>query len=236
MPPTGTVALVTGGTRGLGRALTLDLARRGFTVYATGRDPAALAALADLAGDLPVVPVPADVTDPDANEALVARIVAEHGGLDVLVHNAGMLGPRTTLETIPLPDFRAVLDANVVGPFDLHRRTARHLRPGAGVLFLSSGVGVVGRAEWGAYAVSKFAIEGLGQIAAAELAPRGVRVFVIDPGAMRTAMRAAAYPAEDPQTLRTPEDNTAPFLWALLEAGPEYVGTRIKAQSWVRPG
>lgn len=226
-------ALITGGTRGLGRALTLDLARRGFTVLATGRSPETLAALArDAAAEgLDIRPVRADVSNPADNAALTA-LVEELGGLDALVHNASLLGPRVPLADYAPDVFQDVLAVNVFGPFDLTRRLTPHLRPDAGVVFVTSGVGVVGKAGWGAYSVSKFGIEGLGQIVREELPEQ--RVFVIDPGSMRTAMRAAAYPAEDPTRLRHPNDNTAPFLWALLEASPEQAG-RFKAQAWERP-
>ena len=224
------IALITGGTRGLGRALTLDLARRGFTVFATGRTPGTLDALAADAEGLDVRPVLADVSSPADNTRLAA-LIGDAGGLDALVHNASLLGPRLPLADYPGDAFRAVLDVNVFGPFDLTRQLVPHLRPNAGVVFVTSGVGVVGKAGWGAYSVSKFALEGLAAIHAEELP--GARVFTIDPGSMQTAMRAAAYPAEDPSLLRRPEDNTAPFLWALLEA--QQTGLRLKAQAWTRP-
>jgi S-adenosylmethionine:tRNA ribosyltransferase-isomerase len=229
----GSVALVTGGTRGLGRALTLALARRGFVVYATGRSPDALEALTAGSQGLDVRPVRADVSDPSDNAALAARIAEEQGGLDVLVHNASRLGPRTPLADIDTDTFSQVLAVNVLGVHDLTRKLGPLLRPGAGVLLVTSGVGVVGKPGWGAYSVSKFGVEALGQILAGELP--GQRVFVVDPGAMRTAMRAEAYPEEDPTLLRAPEDNTAPFLWLLLDAGPEHSGTRFRAQAWSPP-
>lgn len=232
-PLSGTVALVTGGTRGLGRAVTLALAARGFTVYATGRTPETLDRLRRDAGDLDVRPVTADVADPASNASLAAHIAAEHGGLDVLVHNASLLGPRTALADIDTETFRRVLDVNVVGIHDLTRALHPLLRPGAAVLLVTSGVGVVGKAGWGAYSVSKFGVEALGQILTGELADQ--RVFVVDPGAMRTAMRAEAYPDEDPSVLRPPADNTEAILWALLEAPAELSGSRIKAQRWERP-
>ena len=134
------IALITGGTRGLGRALTLDLARRGFIVYATGRTPETLDALASdaTAEQLDVRPVLADVSDPDANSALAERIRVQHGGLDVLVHNASLLGPRVTLAEYPTEAFRDVLAVNVFGPFDLTRLLTPLLRPNAGVLFVTS--------------------------------------------------------------------------------------------------
>ncbi len=229
------IALVTGGTRGLGRALTLDLARRGCRVFATGRSEAGLEALARDAGALPVVPLRADASDVADNAAVAAR-VAEEGGLDVLIHNAGVLGPRVPIADYPPEEFSRVLAINTFGPFDLSRQLIPHLRPGASVQLLTSGVSIEGRACWGAYSVSKFALEGLAQILAAELRERGIRVNAVDPGSMRTPMRAAAYPEEDPMTLVTPEENTACFLWLALEADLSVSGRRFRARDFTPPG
>ncbi|MBA3389980.1 MAG: SDR family oxidoreductase, partial [Rubrobacter sp.] len=97
-----------------------------------------------------------------------------------------------------------------------------------------SGVSIEGRAEWGAYSVSKFGVEGLNQILAAELQERGVRVNAVDPGGMRTDMRAAAYPDEDPMTRITPEENTAVFLYLASDESSGVTGERFKAQDFRR--
>lgn len=227
------IALVTGGTRGLGRALSLALARRGLSVLATGRDPAALSALGDAAEaeGLSITPVASDVRSVRDNAAL-ARRVRDAGGLDVLIHNAGVLGPRVAIADYPPEDFQRVLAVNTFGPFDLSRQLIPHLREGASVQLLTSGVSVEGRAGWGAYSVSKFACEGLAQILAAELRGRGIKVNAVDPGAMRTAMRAAAYPQEDPMTRITPEQNVACFLWLALEAPLSISGRRLRAKDF----
>lgn len=221
--------LITGATRGLGRALALDFARAGHRVFATGRDPEGLADLtaAAQAEGLDVVALPADHTRPSDNARVRGRI-EEAGGLDVLIHNAGILGPRVELAVYPEDAWDAVLDINLSAPFKLTRALIPHLRANASVLLLSSGVGVVGRPKWGAYNVSKFGVEALGQILAAELP--AARVNVVDPGAMRTAMRAAAYPDEDPMTLVTPEENTGVFLWLALES--DITGERFKAKEF----
>ena len=140
-----TTALVTGATRGLGRALAFDLARSGMTVLGTALDPNRLSALARDAGDLPIEALRSDITEPADNTALAGRLAET--GLGVLIHNAGILGPRVGLEDYPLSTFQQVLNVNTTGPFDLTARVAPHLRPGATVIFLSSGVGVVGRAN-----------------------------------------------------------------------------------------
>lgn len=225
-----TTALVTGATRGLGRALAFDLAKSGVTVIGTATQADALATLAADAGDLPLTAVRSDITVPGDNEAVAVRFTET--GLDLLIHSAGVLGPRVGLDQYPLEAFERVMAVNTTGPFDLTAKLSPHLNDGATVIFLSSGVGVVGRADWGAYCVSKWGVEGLARIWAAELRDRGIKVFIVDPGAMRTGMRAAAYPEEDPLTLITPEENLAVFQWLWTDATLADSGGRWKAKDF----
>ncbi len=228
MPSPPRVAVVTGGTRGLGRALVLALARGRWIVYTIGRGKPALARLARdaAAEELAIVPLMGDVSDPAAIGRLVRRITADRRRVDLLVHNASLLGPRVPLAEWPRRTFDEVLSVNVSAPFDLTRRLLDRLRDDATVLFVSSGVTTAVRTDWGAYEVSKVAMERLAQIYAAELADRGTTVVTVDPGRMRTRMRAAAYPAEDPKTLPT-ADGVASNMIALLEQiGPEDSGGR----------
>ncbi len=229
-----TTALITGATRGLGRALALDLARSGVHVIGTGTSEGGVAALQAAAGDLPLAAVQADLTDPADNAALAARLAET--GVDVVVQNAGVLGPRVRLADYPLADFERVMAVNVTGAFDLARQLDPRLNDGATVIWLSSGVGVVGRAAWGAYCVSKWAVEGLARTQADELRDRGVKVFIVDPGSMRTEMRAAAYPQEDPMTLVTPEENLGLFRWLIDQGTLEETGRRWKARDFRERG
>ena len=109
-----------------------------------------------------------------------------------------------------------------------------HIPEGGSIINLVSGVSVEGRAEWGAYSVSKFGIEGLSQILSAELEERGIRSNAVDPGGMRTDMRAAAYPEEDPGTKITPEENTDVFLYLASDESKGVTGERFKAQEFQR--
>jgi NAD(P)-dependent dehydrogenase (short-subunit alcohol dehydrogenase family) len=230
-------AVVTGGTRGLGRALVLAFAQRGFRVYTTARGAEALAALnREMEGAaLDVVPLEADVGRVEDN-AKVARRVADDGRrVDVLVHNAALLGPRTELAAHPPDVFQQVMLANVFGPFDLTRQLLPVLQRGAAIEFVSSGVTGRPRTRWGVYQVSKIALEGMAGIWAKELADGGVRVFVVDPGPMRTDMRARAYPQEDPATLAPPEERTEVFVWLAERADIALSGQRFQAEGFVPP-
>jgi NAD(P)-dependent dehydrogenase (short-subunit alcohol dehydrogenase family) len=235
--PVGT-AVVTGGTRGLGRALVLAFARRGFRVYATARGTEALAALTSdtQVTGLDVVPLQADVASVEDNARVARRIADDGRRLDVLVHNAALLGPRTELAAHPPEVFQQVMLANVFGPFDLTRQLLSVLQRGAAIEFVSSGVTGRPRTRWGVYQVSKVALEAMAGIWAKELADRGVRVFVVDPGPMRTEMRARAYPQEDPATLAPPEERTAAFVWLAERADIALSGQRFQAEGFVPPG
>jgi NAD(P)-dependent dehydrogenase (short-subunit alcohol dehydrogenase family) len=152
----------------------------------------------------------------------------------VLVNNAGLLGPRVAIEDYPEDEWRRVIDANLTGSYLVSKAAIPHMREGASIVNVVSGVSVEGRAEWGAYSVSKFGMEGLSQILAAELEGRNIRSNAVDPGGMRTEMRAAAYPEEDPQTRITPEENTAVFLYLASDESEGVTGRRFKAQEFDR--
>lgn len=224
------VAVITGGSRGLGRALVFAFARAGYRIWTTARDAAGLAHLeAELrAANLTVVTVVADVARAQDNARLARRLEAEAGPVEVLVHNAGLLGPRVPLARHPLEDFDAVLAVNLRGPFDLTQRLVPVLGRGAAIQFVTSGVGREARTRWGAYNVSKWALEGMARIWALELKDAGIRVQIVDPGRMRTAMRAAAYPDEDPQRLPAPEDVAGVFVRLVQQVDISRTGERFE--------
>ncbi len=228
------VALVTGASQGLGRALALAYAREGATVVLNARSYESIRDVVEEIHDLgtEVFGIGADVTSSSDVLDLVDVAVEHYGGIDVLVNNAGLLGPRVAIEEYPEDEWRSVLDANLTGPFLVSKAAIPHMRESASIINVTSGVSVEGRAEWGAYSVSKFGLEGLTQILAAELKDRGIRVNSVDPGGMRTEMRAAAYPDEDPTTRITPEENTAVFLYLASDESRDVTGERFKAQEF----
>ncbi|MBX6763760.1 MAG: SDR family oxidoreductase [Rubrobacteraceae bacterium] len=234
----GKVAIVTGASRGLGRALALAFAREGASLVLNSRGEEGLRTVAEEAGRFGagVESVAADVSTAEGARRLVDAAIGRFGRIDVLVNNAGILGPRVRIEDYPEEEWRRVLDVNLTGPFLLCKAAIPHLSEGASIINVVSGVSIEGRPEWGAYSVSKFGLEGLTQILAGELADRGVRVNSVDPGGMRTEMRAAAYPEEDPMTLITPEENTAVFLYLASEESAGTTGQRFKAQQFARRG
>ena len=230
----GKVAMITGASQGLGRALALAFAREGARVVINSRSEEAIRPVAEEAESLgaEVLALAADVSRSADGERLVSAAAERYGRIDVLVNNAGVLGPRVPIEEYPEDEWRRVIDANLTGPFLVTKAAIPHMPEGGSIINVVSGVSVEGRAEWGAYSVSKFGLEGLTQILAAELKDRGIRVNSVDPGGMRTEMRAAAYPDEDPTTRITPEENTAVFLSLASDESRDVTGERFKAQEF----
>ena len=230
------VTLITGASQGLGRALALEFAREGARVAINARSEGSIGPIAEEVKDAgaEVLALAADVSKSADVERMVGETVERFGKIDVLVNNACLLGPRVRIEEYPEDEWRRVIDANLTGPFLVSRAAIPHLSAGGSIINVVSGVSVEGRAEWGAYSVSKFGVEGLTQILAAELKQSGVRVNAVDPGGMRTDMRAAAYPEEDPQTRIPPEENTAIFLYLASDESKDVTGGRFKAQEFKR--
>jgi NAD(P)-dependent dehydrogenase (short-subunit alcohol dehydrogenase family) len=232
------VVMITGASRGLGRALALAFAREGANLVINSRSKDSLGPVAGEAEEtgVEVLAVPTDISVGTEVERLVDESVRRFGRVDVLVNNAGLLGPRVPIEEYPEDEWRRVLDANLTAPFLLSKAVLPHIPEDGSIINVTSGVSVEGRAEWGAYSVSKFGVEGLTQILAAELKDRGIRVNSVDPGGMRTEMRAAAYPNEDPMTRITPEENTAVFLYLASDESRDVTGERFKAQEFQPTG
>lgn len=231
--------LVTGASEGIGRAAACSFAEHGATVVLLGRRQAALEATYDAitsrGGPEPIIQVLDLATATEEQyAALAAQVEDTLGCLHGLLHNAALLGPRRSLEQYPLAEWRSVMTVNAESAFLLTRALLPALReaPSASVVFTSSGVGRRGRAYWGAYAVSKFAVEGLCQVFADELgAISQVRCNCINPGAVNTAMRRAAYPAELPTRNPDPGQIMAAYLFLMGDDSIGFNGQSIDAQA-----
>ncbi len=232
------VVMITGASQGLGKALALAFAQEGANLVVNSRNADSLDPVAEevKGAGTEVLAIPGDVSRSTHVEQLVEAAVERFGRVDVLVNNAGLLGPRVPIEEYPEDEWRKVLEANLTGPFLLARAVLPHMPEGGSIVNVTSGVSIEGRPRWGAYSVSKFGVEGLTQILAAELEERGIRVNSVDPGGMRTEMRAAAYPDEDPTNRITPEENTAVFLYLASDESREVIGERFKAQEFQPTG
>lgn len=234
----GRVIAITGASGGLGRAVALACARHGAEVVLIGRSEKTLEAVH---GEIAASGAPeASIAALDLEHALagdydaLAQALSErYGRLDGLVHNAGILGVMSPIEHYDVPTWCRVLHVNLTAAFALTQVLLPALKQStdASVLFTSSSVGRRGRAYWGAYAVSKFALEGLAQVLSDELERVSrVRVNTLNPGRARTAMRRQAYPAEDLESVPTPETLTGPYLALLGPASRGVTGRAFDAQ------
>lgn len=215
----GRLALITGASRGIGRAAALALAGAGAHVILVARTTGGLEetddAIQKIGGTATLVPM--NLRDFDAIDRLGASIYERWGKLDAMLGNAGVLGTLTPLAQITPKGFAEVMEVNVTANWRLIRSMDPLLRQSdAGrVLFVSSGAAKKHTPYWGAYAVSKAALEMLALTYAAECRETNLKVNLLNPGPMRTAMRAKAMPGEDPATLPTP-DEIAPQIVEML--------------------
>ncbi len=234
----GRVILITGAGSGLGRALAIECARAGATVILSGRNGAKLDRIYDeitaMGAPQPAIAVLDLAAATAVNyDNLAKTIDSEFGKLDGVVHAAALLGDRTPLEQYDVPTWCRVLHVNLTAPFILTQVLLPNLRksPDASVIFVSSGVVNNPRAFWGAYAVSKSGLEAVRSMLSLELEGEpNIRVNSINPGRMRTAMRAAAYPAEDPNAVPAPASVSGLFLYLLSALGRGVDGQYIEAQ------
>jgi NAD(P)-dependent dehydrogenase (short-subunit alcohol dehydrogenase family) len=221
------IALVTGASRGIGRAAALAFAEAGAHVIAVARTQGALEELDDeirQRGSSATL-VPLDLKDMDALDRLGAAIYERWGKLDIFMGNGAVLGPISPVTHVSPKEWDSVMTVNVTANWRLIRSLDPLLRASdAGrVILMSSGASWKRLAYWGPYSVSKSAVDALGSTYAAETASTAIRVMMVNPGPLRTDMRAAAMPGEDPLTLATPED-LAPHL------------VRLAAPTWTETG
>jgi NAD(P)-dependent dehydrogenase (short-subunit alcohol dehydrogenase family) len=234
----GRVVLITGAGSGLGRALAIECARTGASVILSGRSQPKVERVYDeieaMGAPQPAIAMLdlAAATAVDYDN-LAKTIDGEFGKLDGVVHAAALLGDRTPLEQYDVPTWCKVLHVNLTAPFILTQVLLPNLRKStdASVIFVSSGVVTNQRPFWGAYAVAKSGLESVRSMFSQELdGEPNIRVNSVNPGRMRTAMRAAAYPAEDPNTVPAPASVCGPFLYLLSARGRGIDGQYIEAQ------
>ncbi len=232
------IILVTGASGGLGSALAKASAALGARVILSGRNVRKLEAVYDAivaaGGPRPSI-APLDLERADASHygGLADAVRNEFGRLDGLVHAAGALGERAPIEHYDVVKWLKVMHVNVNAAFIVTQALLPLLRlsTDASVVFTTSGVSVRGRAYWGAYAASKFAVEGLMQVLADETdTVTSIRVNSVNPGGMRTPMRAAAYPGEVPDSRPMPDQVLAPFICLLGPDSRGITGRRFEAQ------
>ncbi len=232
------VVLVTGANRGFGRAMTLDLAKAGVTVIMLGRDLGSLETVYDEVVDLgyqePVLyPLDLEGATPEHYEQLQANLLEHFGQLDGLIHNAGIIGTMMPIEQYDIKLWYSTMQINVNAPFMLTQYLIPVLNKSVDsrVLFLSSSVGRDARAYWGAYGVSKFAIEGLSKTLSEELEKTNIKVNSLDPRRMRTKMRQIAYPAENTDNNPTPESMSPAIVYLMSESAKALNGEQLTLEN-----
>lgn len=235
------VALITGATRGIGKAVAAAYVREGARVFICARNQLDVAAtvreLRYDSTDAQVDGCAGDVGKETDVRRIIDAVIERFQRIDTLVNNASLLGPRVALVEYPFRQWEEVIRVNLHGVFLLSQQAVKRMiaqRHGS-IINVSSGVGRVGRARWGAYAVSKFGLEGLTQVLADEVREFGIRVNSVNPGPTRTGMRAEAYPEEDPLTLPTPEQITPIFVHLASAHSENLTGQMLEAQDWSEP-
>ncbi len=235
----GRVIMVTGAGGSIGGALARACAAAGAQVVLSGRSVRKLEEVYDAivaaGGPRPAIaPLDFEKADAVAYDAMAEAIDKEFGRLDGLAHVAALLGDRSPILHYDVPTWLKVMHVNVNAPFILTRTLLPLLSKSSdpAIVFTTSSVSIKGRAYWGAYAVSKFAVEGMMQVLADELdtEQHKVRVNSVNPGPVRSPMRAKVYPGEDQTTLTAPESVVAPFVYLLGPDSRDVSGCRFDAQ------
>lgn len=231
----GRIALITGASRGIGAAVAKAFGAEGAQLILIARTVGGLEEVDDAvrkAGGLPATLVPLDITDGEGIDRMGAALFERFGKLDVLIGNAGALGTLTPTSHVEPKIWQQTMDINVTANARLIRSMDPLLRrsDAARAIFVTSGVTMMNPAYWAAYAASKAALEALVMCWAGELNKTNIRANLLDPGVVRTALRARAFPGEDPSTLPHPEVLTEAFLRMAL---PEWAGNgeRVEASS-----
>lgn len=230
----GHVAIVTGGSRGLGRALTRELLDKGLFVIIDGRDEEALAkTFAELGETERLIAIPGDVADKNHVHALVAE-AKRLGRLDLLVNNASTLGetPLPRIDQLSEPTFARLFAVNVFAPIHLIQHALPLMQRGSDpvtVVNITSDAGVEAYSTWGGYGATKAALEHVSRVLAAEIDDPNVRILVADPGDMDTQMHRDAVPGANPLELRDPTDAACDLITAIAEMRSRFERVRLGA-------
>jgi len=230
----GKVILVTGANRGFGLAMTMDLSKAGATVIMMGRDLGSLEyaydAVIDKGFQEPILyPLDIEGATPENYQSLQDDIFNQFEKLDGLIHNAAILGTMMPIDQYDIKLWYSTLQINLNGPFMLTQFLIPLLNKSddARILFLSAEQGREAKAYWGAYGVSKFAVEGFAKTLSEELEKTNIRVNTLDPGVMKTEMRRAAYPAEDTTKNPLPESKSPAIVYLMLPVSSKYNGKKL---------
>jgi len=230
----GKVILVTGANRGFGLAMTMDLSKAGATVIMLGRDLGSLEyaydAVIDKGFQEPILyPLDIEGATPENYQSLQDDIFNQFEKLDGLIHNAAILGTMMPVDQYDIKLWYSTLQINLNGPFMLTQFLIPLLNKSddARILFLSAEQGREAKAYWGAYGVSKFAVEGFAKTLSEELEKTNIRVNTLDPGVLRTELRRAAYPAEDTTKNPLPESKSPAIVYLMLPVSSKYNGKQL---------
>ena len=221
----GKTILITGANRGIGKSLAKNFSNIGANVILLGKNEDSLNEVYDeiisCTKTKPLI-IESDLNllDLDGAHQIKKAIVNQYGVLDGLIYNAAKLGKMTSIEDYEDGLWKEIINTNLNSSFLIYKELIPILKaaPSGRVIFTSSGVAEVGKAYWGAYSVSKFAVKGLAEIMRDELdSTTNIKVFNYDPGATKTSMRASAYPGEDPNNLKDPDKLFGDYLWFFSE-------------------
>jgi NAD(P)-dependent dehydrogenase (short-subunit alcohol dehydrogenase family) len=231
------VILVTGAGDGIGRQAALSFAKHGAEVILLGKTVKKLEAVYDeivAAGYIEPGIIPLDMQGATEKHYvdMGAMLIDQYGRLDGILHNASILGHLCPFNQITSTEFNDVMQVNVTAQFLMTQGVLPALQKSehGSIIFTTSSVGREGRAFWGTYSISKFATEGMTQVMASEYANSHIRVNCINPGATRTTMRGKAFPAEDPQQLKTPLDIMPSYIYLMSDQAVKVNGQSIDCQ------
>lgn len=231
------VAIVTGASRGIGHAVARAYADHGAKVALVSRNLQDLdRVVSERTTGQEMLPIQADVGKEEDVSRFVSQVMNHFGKIDILVNNAGVLTRKAPLQEVTLEEWDLTLSVNLTGYF----LCAKHVLPimqkrkSGVILFVSSGAGKREAPEWGPYAVSKFGVEGLNLVVAAEARSYGIRVNAVNPGGVRTAMRNLAYPDENPMHLTSPEEVAPLFVYLASSEARHVTGQSVDFREWIQ--